>query len=267
MRIAHITDLHLRHHLPGSSALPRRLSRAVPDLLEEAVLGLRADAPDLLAVTGDLLDYPVGTSDGDLEARAERDLELVREILAPLGCPMALLYGNHDPPVAFRKILGLPPPEFDVCGCRVLSFLDEELQDHFPERMGSERRRLLDVLADRDPRPQIHLQHYLVAPERNAGYPHTYREAGRLKASLLDDPRVLLVLSGHYHPGEPLFAEGHVHFAVAPAFCELPHAYRIYHVAGRTVRHEERSLREADAAGAPGPAQSLQSDRDFRGSR
>jgi predicted MPP superfamily phosphohydrolase len=59
MRIIHLTDLHLRHYLPGTSSIPKRRSRVVLGLLERAVTRLTALQPDLVAVTGDLLDYPL----------------------------------------------------------------------------------------------------------------------------------------------------------------------------------------------------------------
>ncbi len=244
MKIAHISDFHLRHHLPGTSELPQRLSRQMPDLLVEAVEHIRAGSPDLVAVTGDLVDYPLDCLHApDTVALGEKDLSLVREIFSPLSVPVAFLYGNHDHPDTFRKIFGCLPSDFDVAGHRILLFFDNEAQDHFPERIGEERERFLAALSDDDPRPQIHLQHYLIAPEHNGGYPYAYRDAGSLKAVLLKDPRVRLVLSGHYHRGEPLFREGGVYFSTASAFGEPPHPYRVYTLTAESIVQTERSLR------------------------
>ena len=261
MKIAHISDFHLRHHLPGTSGISRRLSRRMPDLLTEAVAQIRAESPDLVAVTGDLVDYPFyGMCDPDRIALGEKDLRLVGEIFSAFTCPVAFLYGNHDHPESFHKIFGHHPADFDADGRRILLFFDDEVENHFPQRLGSERERFLAALADADPRPQIHLQHYLIAPERNEGYPHTYREAESLKEALLTDPRVRLVLSGHYHRGEPLFREGHIYFSTAPAFGEPPHPYRIYTLNGDDISQTERSLRPYDNQVARGRAVFL--DRD-----
>ena len=59
MRIAHISDLHMRYHPPGTSALTSRQSRRVPELLMVALHSIRAQSPDLLVLSGDLLDYPL----------------------------------------------------------------------------------------------------------------------------------------------------------------------------------------------------------------
>lgn len=247
MKIAHISDFHLRHHLPGTSTISRRLSRHIPDLISQAVDRIRGESPDLVVVTGDLVDHPFyGMHDAKLIALSEKDLRLVRERFAPLTCPVAFLYGNHDHPESFHRVYGDLPADFHVAGHRVLLFFDDEVENNFPQRLGRQRERFLAAMNDDDPSPQIHLQHYLVAPERTGGYPHAYREAGSLKAALIADSRVRLVLSGHYHKGDSLFSEGHVHFANAPAFGEPPHPFRIYDVSGTCVTQTEFHLRQAD---------------------
>ncbi len=261
LRIAHISDLHLRAALPGTSSVSRRLSRQVPGLLAEALRAIREAAPDLVAVTGDLVDHPLyDLRDSRLAAAGERDLRLVRQAFDSLACPVAFLPGNHDAPELFRRVFADQQVDFDVKGWRILVFNDEEVDCHAPQRMGGERERFLAVLRDGDPRPQVHLQHYLIAPERNEGYPHNYREAESLEQALLADGRVRLALSGHYHAGEPLFRRGSVHFAVAPAFAEPPHPYRLFELDDTGVRQTERVLRPAESRGPRRPAVFL--DRD-----
>ena len=248
MKIAHISDFHLRHHLPGTSTISSRLSRHMPVLISEAVERIRAESPDLTVVTGDLVDHPFyGMHDRELITLGVKDLRLVRECFAPLTCPVAFLYGNHDHPGSFHRVYGDLPAEFEVAGHRVLIFFDDEVDDHFPQRMGAQRERFLAALNDNDPRPQIHLQHYLVAPVRVRGYPHAYREAESLKAALVADSRVRLVLCGHYHKGDTLFNEGHVYFGNAPAFGEPPHPFRIYNADAAGVTQTEFHLRPTNA--------------------
>ena len=260
MRIAHISDFHLRHHLPGTSSISRRLCRRMPDLIAQAVDQIRSESPDLVAVTGDLVDFPFyGWQDPDVLALGEKDLRLVHELFEPLRCPVAFLFGNHDHPGAFQHVFGEVETDFETAGHRVLSFLDEEVDSHFPRRLGAQRERFLAALSDDDPTPQIHLQHYLIAPERNEGYPHTYLEADSLREALTADPRARLALCGHYHRGEDLFADNGTHFGVAPAFSEPPHPYRIYEIADGAITQTEHKLR----SGAPGePQKAVFLDRD-----
>lgn len=251
MKIAHISDFHARRHVPGHPRLMKRRARAVLDLLATAVEEVRGHAPDALAVTGDLVDAPFyGFSDDDTIDRVEADLRLIREIIDPVGCPVFYLFGNHDHPAAFRKVFPDASTDTAVAGHRVVSFYDEEAEDHVPERMDDERDRFLAVLGDDDPTPQVHLQHYLVWPEHNEGYPHSYRDAADLKTRVVDSGRVALCLSGHYHVGVDAFQEGATWFATARAFCEPPHPYRIYTLQAGEVEQTEHTV----ASSAPSRA-------------
>ena len=108
--------------------------------------------------------------------------------------------------------------------------------------LGPERARFYSVLADDDPRPQIHLQHYMIFPEHSGGYPFNYGDAAALKTALLADSRRKLVLSGHYHEGEDLMVEGHVCFATARAFREPPHPFRVYEITDADITQAEYTL-------------------------
>ena len=241
MRIGHISDFHLRHNLPGTSAVPTRQSRQMPELIARAVECLRGEDLDWVAVTGDLVDHPFEDMHSpDNLARGAADLELVRDLLQPLECPVVVLYGNHVPPLLFRRVFPVLHEALELGDHRVFCFYDEEGIGHVPERVGAELERFAEALADGDMRPQIHLQHYLVYPEKNEGYPHTYGSAERLQTALEECGRVRLLLSGHYHGGVLPQVLGGVHYAVAPAFCEAPHEFRIYELAAEGV--QTRSL-------------------------
>jgi 3',5'-cyclic AMP phosphodiesterase CpdA len=243
MKIGHISDFHLRHHLSGTAAVPTRLSRQMPMLLERAVERLAAEDLDWLAVTGDLVDHPFADMDGrENRERGEADLRLIRDILAQMPCPLVVVYGNHDHPELFRRVFGANEEVLELAGHRVFCFFDEEGAGHVPERVGRARWRFNSALADGDTRPQVHLQHYLIHPERNEGYPHNYGEAAALKRALEQSGKVRLVLAGHYHSGVELCGENGIYYAVAPAFCEAPHAFHIYEWDGEQMRVMEHKL-------------------------
>ena len=194
-------------------------------------------------MTGDLVDYPLDVlDDPDTIALGEKDLLLVRECFAGLSCPVAYVYGNHDHPASFRRVFSDQLSDFDVEGFRVVTFFDEEGDHNVPQRVGADRARFQSVLSDGDPRPQIHLQHYMIFPEHSGGYPFNYGDAAELKAALLADSRHKLVLSGHYHEGEDLMSEGHVFFATARAFREPPHPFRVYEITGMNITQTEYTL-------------------------
>ena len=113
MKIAHISDFHLRHHLAGENI------RCGPDLIAEGARHIAAHSPDLVAVTGDLVDYPLDAlDDPDTVALGEKDLHLVRECFDSLSCPVAYVHGNHDHPTSFRRVF---PISLLILMCRVFA--------------------------------------------------------------------------------------------------------------------------------------------------
>jgi len=245
LRIAHLTDTHFRHHLPGTSSAAEQLSRAVPQLLERAMVRIRGEEPDLLVVSGDLLDFPFDAIDSPAVLElAERDLRMMASILAQAGCPYVVVQGNHDVPALVRRVFGHLSSDQVIAGYRVLCFNDHQAEDLYPERLGRERDRFLSALSDVSSPPQIHVQHYLIWPRRNASYPYTYREAGFLLDTIVQSGLVRLVLSGHYHAGIPLTRVGGTCFATVPAFAEAPHPYWIYDLDERQVSYRTRQIAE-----------------------
>lgn len=229
MRIAHISDLHLRHHLPGTASNATRLSRAMPDYFAQALTQIKALTPDLFVISGDLLDYPLDALDDPVtQEQGLRDLELIAGLLANLSMPIALVYGNHDHPALIAQVFGHLPNDQSVHGYRVLTFNDNEGHNHVPERVGQEQARFRAALDETDSLPQIHIQHYVVWPERNEEYPHTYGNGAEMREEIIASGHVRLVLSGHYHTGVPLFCDKGVWFATARGFTEAPHPFNIY---------------------------------------
>jgi 3',5'-cyclic-AMP phosphodiesterase len=240
MRIVHLTDLHLRHNLPGTSSIPKRRSRVVLGLLERAVTRLPDLQPDLVAVTGDLLDYPLEyRADPRFRSLARKDLIAMRQLLDQAACPVIVLPGNHDLEDLCRQVFA-PDPECAIAGHRVLTFQDRQGQGYVPYRVGRERERFAAALEDDDPRPQVHLQHYVVWPRLNGNYPYSYADAEALQERITRSGRVRLVLQGHYHRGVEPLAVGDTWFAVTPALCEAPYRYWVYELADSGLTcHEE----------------------------
>lgn len=208
----------------------------MPELFALAVERIVALQPDLLVLTGDLLDYPLDAlADPATQEQARRDLALIADILSRLSCPMAVVYGNHDHPALFREAFGHTPADQTVAGWRIVSFLDEEGEANVPVRTGSERRRFTSVLANAGSLPQIHVQHYMVWPENTEGYPYSYGASAEMHDAIVASGQVRLVLSGHYHRGAAPIMDKGVTFATVPAFCEAPHPFWVYDVAGDGV--------------------------------
>lgn len=241
MRVAHISDLHLRHHLPGTASLATRLSRAMPERFAAALTHIRAQAPDLLVISGDLLDYPMDELDDPItQEQGRKDLQLIAGLLADPPFPIAIVHGNHDHPALVNETFGHLPDDQIVTNqegnsYRVVTFRDDEGANHIPVRVGQELARFRAVLNDTASLPQIHIQHYIVWPERNEEYPHTYGAGADMRDAMIASGNVRLVLSGHYHIGVPLFPDKGVWFATVRGFTEYPHPFNIYDINNKNI--------------------------------
>jgi 3',5'-cyclic AMP phosphodiesterase CpdA len=203
----------------------------MPDLFAAALDRIRGHNPDLLVISGDLIDYPMGEmAVATTQEQGRKDLELLASLLVDLPFALALVHGNHDHPALIDQVFGHLPNDQLVKGHRVLTFRDDEGPNHVPVRVGKEQARFRAALADSASPPQIHIQHYVVWPKRNQEYPHTYGAGAQMREEMIATGNVRLVLSGHYHIGVPLFLDKGVWFATVRGFTDAPHPYNIYEI-------------------------------------
>lgn len=257
MRLAHITDLHLRHAIPGTAAIGIRRSRSGLAHLERVLKEAVAKGIDFIAITGDLLDVPHFLFEGvpagfimpggeEWEAWVRRDYLAVKALLDATGVPYRVLPGNHDLLAVFREVFPGHDAELHCGGYRIVSFHDHEHEGNVPRRYSPSRLLFDAVLSDDDRTPQIHLQHYLFSPIAGASYPYHYAEYEFLRKKIEASGRVSLCLSGHYHKG--LYEPGATTYAVGPAFCHSDRVWRIYEVDAAGVRFETFSITEEPPA-------------------
>ncbi|MFL5271951.1 MAG: metallophosphoesterase family protein, partial [Anaeromyxobacteraceae bacterium] len=222
LRLAHLSDLHLPLLFRGRwDARWRRLAAA-----------LRAEAPDAVVVTGDLVNS------GFPAARLERALREMERLLsggAP-GAELVIVPGNHD-----LKLLGLGPSQGDaraaverVFGARAL------------------------VGAGRVLRGLVHL----VGADSNAA---SFLAQGRIDGAIAipgrcDAPHVhVLLLHHHLHPEPPRAGENAVTSShMGLRLVDAPEARRAILAAGfQLVLHGHRHLttayREAEVDGFSDP--------------
>lgn len=265
IRLLHLTDLHFRGAVPGTSEIAIRRSRLVPLLLDRIEAMLPSLSVDFVAVTGDLLHAPYGLFRGAnpfameaLRPAVAEDYLALKARFDRWGIPYLALPGNHDDEESFAAVFG-GRREADVGGYRIVAFHDREGADNVPFRNGEERLRFHAVLGDGDPRRQIHLQHYVAHPEVDHPYPHNYGDAPALLEALDRSGRVHLSLCGHYHPGSDMLRQGASVHAVGRALCEAPHPVRVVSIgADGAVSASEVTL----DGGPTAPARALVVSRD-----
>lgn len=248
IRIAHVSDFHTRLLQPGSSGINNRRSREIKHLLPAVLQEISSRKVDFLAITGDLLDVPnyILNHLDDYDYRPaewdrfiEADYRWFKSQLDCCGIPYAVLPGNHDNSIMWR-VFDPAANRAEVKGYHIYRFADREADYHIPRRLDRERKLFEQSLQDSS--PQIHLQHYVLTPNLNQGYPHTYFEGETLTQKIADSGCVSLSLSGHYHAGTPLIRVKDTTLTTIPAFCVFPHPYRIYDVDGSSVRMQQHHL-------------------------
>lgn len=261
MRIAQITDLHARHFLPGNAIRSACESRTAFNLLPEALKLIAAWEPDLLAITGDILDVPLYTlRPTDYYAPdiahwpelARKDYQAIKDILDASGLRTTVLPGNHDLDAAFWDVFDPEPRTFEIAGHTVARFYDREGFMHVPQRIHRERDLWEHLLTHPDaPENQVHLQHYVIEPHVEFWYPYNYRSAPDLRDRMAASGRVKLSLSGHYHDGTDLVRHPASHdasrattFATGAVFGEFPYHITLYEIDGPDVHRTAITLRD-----------------------
>jgi len=247
MKIAHITDLHIRRHTPGlASNSPRRCREAYGAFLR-ALEKIGSEGVDRIVLTGDIVDVPgcvLNPTDyyADLSPlflpAIGKDYRAVRDALEATSIPYSIIPGNHDHYPSFLSVFPESAEPVDHGGFRFVGYCDREWKNNVPHRYDRERQCMEAELADPASPPQIHLQHFLPFPRIEGGYPFNYHDADNIVAHYASSGRVVLSLSGHYHPGTGLVEKDGVVYVAGKGFCEEPFPFCIYTVGETGVSME-----------------------------
>jgi Icc protein len=195
VRIAQISDLHIKP--PGSLAYGRvdtakALERCV------AVLNGFKPAPDLVLISGDLVDTPLAA-----------EYDYLKSLLTPLRLPFAGIPGNHDsrelmraafPLVGYASASGPLSQKIEL-GELDLVLLDSSVPGKPHGELDASTLQWLDAtLASCIDRPALLFLHH---PPFNTGIWHMDRQnlinAGDLAPIIRRHPRVQLIAAGHVH--------------------------------------------------------------------
>ena len=214
----------------------RLMRRMLPDCLAD----IARAKPDLLVCGGDLIDHfnQPGWRD---------DLEAVHDIFEQSGLAYQVIPGNHDPqPETFYEVFHRPPREMRFDACRLIFFCDDSCVNRDPDSVRSKDSidRMTQLLKQATPGISLTLliQHYVIYPNCNDGYPHNYRNAAAIRNIMEDGYDNLISISGHYHPGVDLTAQGGVRYFIGRAFCEAPHPYYLLHINDTDIKIEQRGM-------------------------
>jgi len=185
---------------------------------------------DALAIMGDSVND--GTSPHAGQALAEI-ATVVNAALADR--PLLVVPGNHD--VDFERVFdvfGVRPGAREIGGYRFVVFADPYQEGDVCTR-SREDLALIDEWGSADRGPLVVLQHNPMNPELDSStYPYMLTNRDQVMAAY-SRAKVLLSLSGHYHPGQVPSVAGGVRYFTVPAICDPPHPYALVTLRGRDV--------------------------------
>jgi 3',5'-cyclic-AMP phosphodiesterase len=193
--IAQISDLHIKQR--GELAY-RRVDTAAALTRCIATLNHFAPRPDLVVISGDLVDTPLAG-----------EYEHLKELLAPLDLPFAAIPGNHDIRELMRAALpdlGYAQPSGALHSVRKIGDVDIMLVDSTVPGAahgaldGASLDWLDTVLGASTTRPALLFLHH---PPFITGITHmdvqNLRNADALAALIRKHPRARLIAAGHVH--------------------------------------------------------------------
>lgn len=223
-KIGYFTDLHFRQNVPGTSACPERASRKMANILNQCIKRLKKNV-DLIICTGDLVDDPD-------HPEVKKDLWILGDLLESIHIPTIIIPGNHDiAPDIFYHIFRKPNKVMQIEGCEFITFFDDICKEgkEASVRTDLSLKTMQDIL-NKNPSKIKHtflIQHYLIYPEYNKGYPYSYQNASVIRGIMEKSPRKIFSISGHYHHGFSTIQHNGVNYFCGSAMCENPFPYYI----------------------------------------
>jgi len=242
LKLLLIADIHYSGAKDNSGITPRERKTTYGceflDRIRTALL--REGMPDGIVLLGDVIN------DGT-DSRALNDLKQVKQKLDEFGIPLISLPGNHDGDykrffTVFSKQTG---PNF-LKDYILFIFADQYQKGDFAYRNRQDLELLSKTRKKHPDKKIIVLQHNPVQPEIASEYPFNLVNAAET-SDVYRRNKVLLSISGHYHPGIPeLTRKNNVAYLTAPALCEAPFSYLLLRITENRISVSQKRLKNDD---------------------
>jgi histidinol phosphatase-like PHP family hydrolase len=216
-----LADLHYTALARHSCRRSDRQAPLAHVLARKALARLRQKGiePQLILLLGDLVD------NGEA-AGAELDLARLAGDLLGTGIRVLAVPGNHDgDPERYVRLFDSAPGLHLVNGYGFLLFSDRRSKGEHYARPDETLTWPAQAAAQHPDLPLIAVQHNPLHPVIRAEYPYMLDNNAAVLAGYRE-ARVLLSLSGHYHPGQPAHEHAGVIYNSVPALTEAPYAFQ-----------------------------------------
>lgn len=239
-----IADSHFIEAANHECAIPQRKAAMGLELIRRAVAqGAAEGPPDAIVLMGDLAD------NGDAEG-AEADLQAIQAAVpksvarsyGDVQVPVLVVPGNHDGnPQRMLRIFQDRPGVHRINGYQLITCVDSYAPGGHCTRSRESLECIAHAAKEQPGQPVVVLQHNPIHPPIDDSFPYIPLNAGEAMR-IYAESGVLLSVSGHYHPGQPLSSARGVGYLTAPAVCEAPFRFLRVQLRGREITVSERSL-------------------------
>ncbi len=232
------------HYSKGTGRIPRPLEGRVKtyglEFLQRVRKRIRMEktAPDAVVLLGDLIDDGIAPS-------ATEGLQRIKAELAQFKVPVIALPGNHDgDPRRFNSIFSKKSDIHFIKDYILFVFSDRYGLGDFARRREKDLKSLAKTAEKYPERKIIALQHSPVYPRIKSDYPYNLVNSPEIHDSYRRN-RVLLSISGHYHPGFPGPARKDcVRYLTVPALCEEPFPFLVLETDGNRISLRRENLKD-----------------------
>lgn len=225
------------HYSTGPSEIESRKAQFGLELLKRVFKRFSwKEKSDVIVIAGDILDKVLDDT--------EKLLNEVKDTLNSTRIPAILVPGNHDGDYKkFSSTLGKFPDPYIVRNFIIFPFVDIYEEGDICRRKGEDIKKFISTVRRYPEKNIIVVQHNPVYPRIENSYPYNIADAEEIH-KIYRENRVLLSISGHYHPGQELTCKDGVYYLTIPALCEDPFRYVEIEIKDNKITTTTRQIKD-----------------------
>ncbi|MDD3725713.1 MAG: metallophosphoesterase [Candidatus Ratteibacteria bacterium] len=224
------------HYSTKPAEIPHRKAEYGLELLKRALKrSTWEEKPDVIVIPGDIIN--------EISEGMEVLLLEVKKSLDATKIPVVCIPGNHDGNYEkFFNVMGETTGAHFIKNFIIYSFADAYGEGDTCTRKEDDIERFISTVKRHPDKKVIVLQHSPVYPSIESSYPYNLTNSEKVD-KIYRENRVLLSISGHYHPGQKLTYKDGVYYLTVPVLCEDPFRYLMIEIKGAKITVIEQQLK------------------------